>query len=69
MLYKISNYTILKIHLFKPATMRKILFSILMIVATQFFVSAQNVPTPKSHFGFAIGDNYQLATFTQTEAY
>jgi len=30
---------------------------------------AQQVPSPKSHFGFNIGDNYQLATFTQTEAY
>lgn len=30
---------------------------------------AQNVPTPKEHFGFYIGDNYQLANFTQTEAY
>ncbi len=30
---------------------------------------AQNIPTPKEHFGFTIGDNYQLATFTQTEAY
>jgi len=29
----------------------------------------QPVPTPGSHFGFNIGDNYQLATFTQTEAY
>jgi hypothetical protein len=28
-----------------------------------------NIPTPKSHFGFSIGDNYQLATYTQTEAY
>ncbi|PRY40849.1 zinc carboxypeptidase [Spirosoma oryzae] len=31
--------------------------------------SAQTVPTPKEHFGFNIGDDYQLATFTQTEAY
>ncbi|WP_320463822.1 M14 metallopeptidase family protein [Pedobacter sp. CFBP9032] len=30
---------------------------------------AQDVPSPKSHFGFNIGDNYQLATYTQTEAY
>jgi hypothetical protein len=30
---------------------------------------AQNIPTPKEHFGFSIGDNYQLATYTQTEAY
>ncbi len=27
------------------------------------------VPSPKSHFGFSIGDNYHLATFSQTEAY
>lgn len=25
--------------------------------------------SPKEHFGFAIGDDYQLATYTQTEAY
>lgn len=31
--------------------------------------SAQTIPTPKEHFGFNIGDDYQLATFTQTEAY
>ena len=31
--------------------------------------TAQNIPSPKEHFGFNIGDNYQLATFTQTEAY
>jgi Zinc carboxypeptidase len=30
---------------------------------------AQNIPTPRDHFGFNIGDNYQLANFTQTEAY
>jgi hypothetical protein len=30
---------------------------------------AQEIPTPKSHFGFSIGDNYQLATYTQAEAY
>ncbi|MNX06497.1 Zinc carboxypeptidase [compost metagenome] len=30
---------------------------------------AQEVPTPKSHFGFDIGDNYQLANYTQTSAY
>ncbi|HTI90134.1 MAG TPA: M14 metallopeptidase family protein [Puia sp.] len=28
-----------------------------------------SIPTPKSYFGFSIGDNYQLATYTQTEAY
>ena len=30
---------------------------------------SQNIPTPKEHFGFNIGDDYQLATYTQTEAY
>ncbi|MBB5284589.1 hypothetical protein HNQ92_002732 [Rhabdobacter roseus] len=32
-------------------------------------VRAQTLPSPKEHFGFTIGDNYHLATFTQTEAY
>ncbi|RYZ22234.1 MAG: peptidase [Chitinophagaceae bacterium] len=26
-------------------------------------------PSPREHFGFNIGDNYRLATYTQTEAY
>ena len=30
---------------------------------------AQTVPSPKEHFGFNIGDDYQLANYTQTEAY
>jgi len=49
--------------------MRKIIILICLIVSTQLFVQAQNVPTPKSHFGFSIGDNYHLANYTQTEAY
>lgn len=32
-------------------------------------VLAQQIPTPKSHFGFNIGDDYQLANYTQTEVY
>lgn len=32
-------------------------------------ISAQTIPSPKDHFGFSIGDDYQLANFTQTEAY
>jgi hypothetical protein len=27
------------------------------------------IPTPKDHFGFSMGDNYMLATYTQTLAY
>ncbi|RIV24973.1 peptidase [Fibrisoma montanum] len=30
---------------------------------------AQNIPSPKEHFGFNIGDDYMLVTYTQTEAY
>jgi hypothetical protein len=30
---------------------------------------AQNIPAPKEHFGFSIGDDYQLANYTQTEGY
>ncbi|RDV17276.1 peptidase [Pontibacter diazotrophicus] len=30
---------------------------------------AQAIPSPIEHFGFNIGDDYQLATYTQTEAY
>ena len=31
--------------------------------------TAAELPTPRSHFGFTIGDDYHLATYTQTEAY
>lgn len=30
---------------------------------------AQDIPTPKDHFGFNMGDNYLLANYKQTEAY
>ncbi|TDQ13542.1 zinc carboxypeptidase [Algoriphagus boseongensis] len=47
---------------------KKILFGFLAFFSllTAF---AQTIPTPKSHFGFDIGDPYMLANFTQTEAY
>lgn len=49
--------------------MRRIvsLLCLVLILSTQLL--AQSVPSPKSHFGFNIGDNYKLATFTATEAY
>lgn len=41
-----------------------------LIAALPFRIMAQSdIPTPKSHFGFNIGDDYHLANFTQTEAY
>ena len=49
--------------------MRKYFSFIFLALFLHSFLIAQNVPSPKSHFGFNIGDNYQLATFTQTEAY
>ena len=32
-------------------------------------VSAQTVTSPKQHFGFNIGDDYQLATYTEFQSY
>lgn len=40
-----------------------------LLIVSGLSATAQEVPTPKSHFGFNIGDNYQLANYTQTEAY
>ena len=44
------------------------LWTLAILFCTQI-ATAQTVPTPKEHFGFNIGDDYQLANFTQTEAY
>ena len=41
----------------------------LVLSVGALIVQAQTIPTPKDHFGFAIGDDYHLATYTQTEAY
>lgn len=44
-----------------------------LFLALTFFLAtcavAQHIPSPKEHFGFHIGDDYQLANYTQTEAY
>ncbi|WPR75860.1 M14 metallopeptidase family protein [Algoriphagus sp. NG3] len=42
---------------------------IILLLTFSIGVFAQNVPSPKSHFGFDIGDDYMLANFSQTEAY
>jgi hypothetical protein len=49
--------------------MRKLLFMGLFIVIGFVTTKAQSIPTPKEHFGFSIGDNYHLTTYTQTESY
>lgn len=55
---------------YKPDMLRKTFHLILITFITGVSVSfGQIVPSPKEHFGFAIGDDYQLANFTQTEAY
>lgn len=44
----------------------------MLVLPMLFYASvlqAQTVPSPKEHFGFNIGDDYQLANYTQTEAY
>ncbi|TBO40118.1 M14 family metallopeptidase [Pedobacter kyonggii] len=47
--------------------LKRLCFAFLLV--NSCVVLAQEVPTPKSHFGFDIGDDYQLANYTQTEAY
>lgn len=48
---------------------KRILFIVILFSSISNVSYSQNIPTPKEHFGFNMGDNYQLATFTQTEAY
>jgi hypothetical protein len=43
------------------------LAALLLVVAAQ--LGAQSVTPPAEHFGFDIGDDYHLATYTQFEAY
>ncbi len=47
------------------------LFRPLVLAATYCLsgLLAAAVTSPREHFGFAIGDDYHLATFTETEAY
>ena len=49
--------------------MRRILSLLGIVLLLSVQLIAQSVPSPKSHFGFNIGDNYKLTTFTATEAY
>ena len=43
--------------------------AVLALLITTAAASAQTITTPKQHFGFDIGDDYQLATYTQFVAY
>lgn len=44
-------------------------FLLSLFLTIHILLFSQSIPTPKEHFGFAIGDNYMLANYTQTEAY
>ena len=45
------------------------LAAVLVLLIITAAASAQTLTTPKQHFGFDIGDDYQLATYTQFVAY
>lgn len=50
--------------------MNKRFYYLLLLLLTTVAVSwAQQLPSPKEHFGFNIGDDYKLANYTQTAAY
>ena len=42
---------------------------ILFVLAGMAVAEAQNVLTPKEHFGFEIGTDYQLVNYSQAESY
>lgn len=43
-------------------------FSLALVISAGAALAA-NLTSPKEHFGFAIGDDYHLATYTQAESY
>jgi hypothetical protein len=46
---------------------RAVLFAVILLTAGT--AGAQGITSPKAHFGFNIGDDYQLATYTQLVDY
>jgi Zinc carboxypeptidase len=48
---------------------RRLLLPVLALLLQASVAWAQKLPSPREHFGFDIGEDYQLATYTQTEAY
>ncbi len=43
-----------------------VMFCLIVFIKNSF---AQHITSPKTHFGFEIGEDYQLSNFSQTEAY
>jgi hypothetical protein len=48
---------------------RVAVLSCTLVLALATVAAAQSVTTPRQHFGFDIGDDYQLATYTEFFAY
>src|SRR3954451_1263474 len=48
---------------------RNLFRSLVILLLAWFDSGAQTIPSPKEHFGFNIGDDYKLTTYTQAEAY
>jgi hypothetical protein len=53
----------------KTRTLRIRLIGCAVVLAAAASARAQTVTSPKQHFGFNIGDDYQLATYDQFQAY
>ncbi|WP_414662370.1 M14 metallopeptidase family protein [Horticoccus sp. 23ND18S-11] len=47
----------------------RLLFCLCVLLAFFSTPAAAKITSPQEHFGFAIGDDFHLATYTQTEAY
>ncbi|MFM8586789.1 MAG: M14 metallopeptidase family protein [Bacteroidota bacterium] len=48
--------------------MRKF-FTFFIFLLVSYVSLGQQIPSPKEHFGFNIGDNYRLATYAHTESF
>src|SRR5678809_380733 len=54
---------------FRPVLVRLVFLSASLSGAIVYAQSPVKVTTPKEAFGFNIGDDYQVANYTQLEAY
>ena len=52
----------------RQSHLRRIVATLIVLLLASV-VTAQTVTSPKQHFGFSIGDDYQLATYTEFQAY
>jgi hypothetical protein len=59
----------MRVHQFRSLTLASALFMLTAAAAAAQPAKATAVTTPKQHFGFNIGDDYQLATYDQFTQY